>query len=698
MKSFRRCCKSTGNLPVNYSLIVSNWATSIFWILTLLLTIEALSGCDSPRPNADLQASRTKNGHIFKKVIDHYSLRASDSLKLRAARFLIENMSNKVTLVGANESSIDTLSRKIFRLRKSVDFSANTQDAIVKAVFDTLKLFRSLNELSEISDLSYVTPQLLIENVDDAFYAWRTYPWSKHINFDDFCEYILPYKVYTEPISSGWRKHVREEFASVIDSMMRAPDKSLPAVTSALNRAIAKKSSYCPAYKNVPLAISYTNLGLAGLGKCEHLVTYSTYVLRALGVPAMIDFVPTWGNNSSGHTWGSILDETGRLITFDAIYSDAIGNVGSTNVIPEGVLRDRRAPKIRRMSYRLQKTQLGIDDSALQEYAQMLVGQDVTKDYQMKSAALNLTVKDKFDPANGSLFLCVYNTNKWKPCAVAQRKDRKAYAFSHLGTSVVYTAASLQGGSLLPIGSPFVLLDNNKVRWIHPRKANITMRVDRKANEDYDLKLALKEMLSAEFQGSKGGLSSRFKPIVKIEKEPEPRYNTYYCRDTSYYRFIKFTTPLSRCRVAELRFYGVVRNIKTNITEKDAILTGKLFSDPHTGINEPANIIDNNVLTYYVSESQKNGYVGLDLGEDRVARITRVLFYPPNDGNSVETGDTYELCFWDAGWRTVERKVATTEKLTFHDCPANALFRLRNLTKGYKERIFTYENGKQIWW
>jgi len=350
------------------------------------------------------------------------------------------------------------------------------------------------------------------------------------------------------------------------------------------------------------------------------------------------------------------------------------------------------------MSYHLQKTQLRIDNSTLHEYTQMLVGEDVTKDYQMKSASLNLAVKDEFNPDNGLLFLCVYNTNKWKPCAVAERKDRKTYAFSHLGTSIVYTVASLQGGSLSPIGSPFVLLDHNKVRWIHPGKANITVRVDRKANEDYDLKLALREMLSAEFQASRDSMNSRFKPILKIDKEPEPRYNAYYCRDTSYYRFIRFTTPRQRCRIAELRFYGVVRNTKTNITEKDTILTGKLFSDRHNGVNGPSNIVDNNVLTYYVSESQKNGYVGLDLGEDKIARITRVLFYPPNDGNSVETGDTYELCFWDAGWRTVERKVATSEKLTFHNCPANALFRLRNLTKGYKERIFTYENGKQIWW
>lgn len=31
-------------------------------------------------------------------------------------------------------------------------------------------------------------------------------------------------------------------------------------------------------------------------------------------------------------------------------------------------------------------------------------------------------------------------------------------------------------------------------------------------------------------------------------------------------------------------------------------------------------------------------------------------------------------------------------------CPSNALFRLRNLTRGKEERIFTYDNGEQVWW
>ncbi len=37
-------------------------------------------------------------------------------------------------------------------------------------------------------------------------------------------------------------------------------------------------------------------------------------------------------------------------------------------------------------------------------------------------------------------------------------------------------------------------------------------------------------------------------------------------------------------------------------------------------------------------------------------------------------------------------------KITFKDVPQGGLYLLRDLTRGKDERIFTYENGEQVWW
>ena len=36
--------------------------------------------------------------------------------------------------------------------------------------------------------------------------------------------------------------------------------------------------------------------------------------------------------------------------------------------------------------------------------------------------------------------------------------------------------------------------------------------------------------------------------------------------------------------------------------------------------------------------------------------------------------------------------------LVYPDAPSNALFLLRNHTKGQEERVFTYEGDRQVWW
>ena len=52
-----------------------------------------------------------------------------------------------------------------------------------------------------IYDSHVITASYLIRNIDHAFGMWEKQPWGKYIKFEDFCEYILPYRVAFEPLS-----------------------------------------------------------------------------------------------------------------------------------------------------------------------------------------------------------------------------------------------------------------------------------------------------------------------------------------------------------------------------------------------------------------------------------------------------------------------------------------------------------------
>ena len=66
--------------------------------------------------------------------------------------------------------------------------------------------------------------------------------------------------------------------------------------------------------------------------------------------------------------------------------------------------------------------------------------------------------------------------------------------------------------------------------------------------------------------------------------------------------------------------------------------------------------------------------------------------------NMIKQGDEYELFYYDMAWKSLGKKIATTDSLVFENVPSNALLWLRNHTGGMEERPFTYENGKQVWW
>lgn len=72
--------------------------------------------------------------------------------------------------------------------------------------------------------------------------------------------------------------------------------------------------------------------------------------------------------------------------------------------------------------------------------------------------------------------------------------------------------------------------------------------------------------------------------------------------------------------------------------------------------------------------------------------------YPEDKTNLIEPGLPYELFYWDSKWTSIEKKTARGPVLQFKKVPANAVLLLRCLNKGKQERIFSYEQQKQVWW
>lgn len=85
---------------------------------------------------------------------------------------------------------------------------------------------------------------------------------------------------------------------------------------------------------------------------------------------------------------------------------------------------------------------------------------------------------------------------------------------------------------------------------------------------------------------------------------------------------------------------------------------------------------------------------------DKPVNLKEIRFVPRNDGNFIYEGDNYELYYWEKeGWTLLSNIKGTRDGVLFVDnVPQGTLLLLHNATRGREERVFTYENGQQIWW
>lgn len=63
-----------------------------------------------------------------------------------------------------------------------------------------------------------------------------------------------------------------------------------------------------------PYKQSYAEMLQTRWGTCDDMAAFLALSLRAIGIPASIDYVPAWANRSSSHCWNVVKDATGDFI------------------------------------------------------------------------------------------------------------------------------------------------------------------------------------------------------------------------------------------------------------------------------------------------------------------------------------------------------------------------------------------------
>lgn len=114
--------------------------------------------------------SAGENRKELEKVLCYYQKNPADSLKYKAACFLIENMPSYTYLTG---KQLDNYKSYYNWLKRSPEKSP---EQIVDSV---LKTFGPMGELERKQDIKEVDSAYLCHNIEWAFKVWKGQPWGK---------------------------------------------------------------------------------------------------------------------------------------------------------------------------------------------------------------------------------------------------------------------------------------------------------------------------------------------------------------------------------------------------------------------------------------------------------------------------------------------------------------------------------------
>lgn len=640
----------------------------------------------------------------LRKALGYYS-QEKDSLKRKAMFFLVGNMyahycsyNEKLEQIKQVFLIADTLQTQRTNISNYFDIDSfnHLVDSIKKK-----ERFPSQKEFCKKWDSQIVTANFLIQNIEFAFLAWSTMPWSKSVDFEMFCEYILPYRLDVEKLEY-WRPEFFQRYthaglgSKVTDDPIEvAKYIDIPFY---IDSDIEKKYPY-------PMDVSSINS--MRIGSCKSQVLFRVLALRAAGIPATIDYTPQWGNLASSHYIMRIvtkkpfyllenentIQNTNRIFGASSFLNGRAVTKRKED-LPGGIYIQytKKLAKVYQYTWSVQPERERIQNLALAGELHpefQLCEKDVTSEYVV-CADVNVPIccpREKHNIA----YLCLFQKGGYSPIACAMIKPDGNALFTDMGKKVMYLPAVYERHQICPVDAPFYLDDRGeriemKADPVHKHQVTLL------AKYPYHSYTALHGLY---FKGSffEGSNRKDFKVSDTLHVISNIPYanQIYDFSPKKKYRYIRLTTPAKyRCGIAELTFRGLAPNQDT------VSLHAKYWNDIDEDSIAFKNLTDHDYKTLYNMKDNTHQLYA-DLGCPK--QLTDVCITPRSDVNFIIPGNEYELFYWGRdGWISLGRQRAEKCQLVYEDVPRNALLWLKSHSGGKEERVFTYENDMQVWW
>lgn len=662
------------------------YAYFIFIVLFLVISwqvIDKIVFKEKPiYPLEDILQSAKSNRKELEKVLCYYRNNSADSLKYKAACFLIENMPFYAYSVGEQLENY-----KSYYVWLKLGKGKTPQE-----IADSVKnVYGPIKEINEKRDIMEIDSAYLCHNIDWAFKVWQEQPWGKNISFEIFCEYLLPYRIGDEPLTY-WRETYYEKYNSLLDSLRISDSLDIEDPVVAANYLISKlpdKSYYYTSVTPYPFGHIGPEYVQNLSGTCREVTDFAVYLFRALGIPCAIDFVPVRSYINAGHFWLTTWNKDGEEYMTD---------------FPQKLRPVRKnwwyrwddSSKVYRYTFSVNRElyeQIAKYGEDIYPFWSLPKFMDVTHEYGYnfkKRLVIPLEKLYKTKRSGKIAYLCVSDRDRWTPIDWTEY-DADCLSFQYVRNGSFMRVATYENRALCFLTDPFYVdKQNGEINYYPVGKEKEDVVLYAKCDIGRE-NMFRDRMIGGVFEGSNHPDFLEKDTLFIIQGRPNRLNTTVKSWSDKEYRYLRyFGPPNSACNIAEVAFYE----------KNDTVaLLGKIIGTPgcyqHDGTHEYTNVFDGKTWTSFDYFKDVGGWTGLDLGKK--VRVDRIVYTPRNRDNYVRPDDVYELFYCDKDWKSAGKIKATADSLVFRDIPINTVLLLRNHTRGLDERIFIYENGIQLW-
>lgn len=692
-------------------------------MLEYVIILFIISSCTNyPEDVVTALTLADKNEKTLKEVLDIYS--KEDKRKYEAACFLTANMPYhhaNIDVITPNEYSLffKEENKEYQSWLKKIDIADRTQNKVVG--YDSIrhKYAESFKSLPPpligkyYNDIHVISGEFLKKHIDACFKELDKNPLLRNLSFDDFKEFILPYRTANEQLTLS-----REQMKQLFGENFGATD-----IYSSIDRF--KKYVEKVRWLNNHIK-NNTHLGVYDLllpkftKDCFNITTWTCDIFRSNGIPVTLEYTPQYRDRNRKHFWCASPDSNGIAVPY---------TVPDNNLMEDWNTALCYAGKVYRLSFGINKKSPAytiIDEFIPKSLSSVLI-HDVTWRYH-QTVTLKITSENNRPIFNRMAYLCFWKGDYLEPVAWGQVQNSVAI-FEHVPINTVFIPICYNKDTPQQLNKPFVILGNKqsidiphpftrKVEYkehvvdvnsqmkknlfyysIEPSKSNkkINMILLRKYPEKREMQNLQNKMIGGCIVAS-NNIIGPFDTLYILKDKPFPYLQNLKLNNTKKYRYYKYEAPhqYRHANIAHIEFLGKFSTQhkcmyptklpifpKQELNKNDGLfkIVGKVLKS----WSKSENAFDGNWETYVPA-----AFVGMDFGQP--VHISHINILPRNANNMIVIGDTYQLLFYDNGWKVFDTVIAKKNFLSFEGVPSNTLYWLRNISHGEEELPFFYDN------